>query len=269
MKSAFSRRYRRRSKPARTEGTFFKKESQETFFSGPEHDNFFQPATTSLPAQPVQRSGEDESKVQRAEKKEEEKVQKAEEKKEEKVMKMGEKKEEEKVQKAEDKKEEKVMKMGDKKEEEKVQKAEDKKEEKVMKMEEKKEEEKVQKAEEKKEEEKVHKKESGAPAGGAKTVSNYIGTLNGKGQSLPAQANEFYSSRMGYDFSNVKLHTDKQAAQTAKDINAKAYTTGNNIVFNEGQYNLESGDGKKLMAHELTHVIQQDKSTDHDAAKNS
>ena len=229
MKPAFSRRYRRRSKPSRLEGTFFKKESQDTFFSGPEHDNFFQPVVNKGVPQTVQKSGEEENKAQRTEEKKEEKVNRAEDKKEEKVMKMEEKKEEEKVQKKEEKKEE----------------------EKVMKM------------EEKKEEEKVHKKEAGATAGGGKSLSNYIGSLSSKGQSLPAKTNEYFSSRMGYDFSDVKVHTDKEAAETAREINAKAYTVGNNIVFNEGQCNEDSGDGKKLLAHELTHVMQQDKSGNH------
>jgi hypothetical protein len=195
--------------------------------------------------------------VQRTEEKKEEKVNRAEDKKEEKVMKMEEKKEEEKVHKKEEKKEEeKVMKMEEKKEEEKVHKKEEKKEE-----------EKVMKMEEKKEEEKVHKKETGGSAGGGKSLSNYIGSLNSKGQPLPAKTNEYFSSRMGYDFSDVKVHTDKEAAETAREINAKAYTVGNNIVFNEGQCNEDSGDGKKLMAHELTHVIQQDKSNNHTTEK--
>ncbi|NOT50468.1 MAG: hypothetical protein HOP10_04230, partial [Chitinophagaceae bacterium] len=77
MKPVFSRRYRRRSKPARTEGPFFKKESQESFFSGPEHDNFFQPAVTTQPSPAVQKS-EDDGVQRQAEKKEEEKVQKKE-----------------------------------------------------------------------------------------------------------------------------------------------------------------------------------------------
>lgn len=225
MRPAFSRRYRRRGATKKTENPFFKKEGgQESFFSGPEHDNFFQPAVTSQSSQAIQKS-EEENVQRQAEKKEEEKVQKKEEKKEE-----------EKVQKKEDKKEdEKVQKMGDKKEEEKVQKMGDKKEE-----------------------EKVQKKETGVSSSGSKSLGNYIGSLNGKGQALPSQANEFFSSQMGYDFSDVKVHTDKEAAESAKDINAKAYTTGSNVVFNEGQYNVESTEGKKLMAHELTHVIQQD-----------
>ena len=62
---------------------------------------------------------------------------------------------------------------------------------------------------------------------------------------------------MGSDFSNVKVHTDSEAARSAQEINAKAYAVGNNIVFNEGQCDIESNEGKKLMAHELTHVMQQ------------
>lgn len=224
MKPAFSRRYRRRNKTPRSETPFFKKEGQESFLSGPQHDSFFQPVITAQPSPAVQKT-EDDTIQRQAEKKEEEKVQKKEEKKEE----------------------EKVQKMEEKKDEEKVQKKEDKKEE-----------EKVQKMEEKKEEEKVNKKEAGAPAAGTKSPGTYINSLSGKGQALPAQANDFFSSRMGYDFSDVKVHTDKEAADSAKDINAQAYTTGNNIVFGEGKYNIGSEDGKKLMAHELTHVIQQD-----------
>ena len=131
-------------------------------------------------------------------------------------------------------------------EEKKVQRAEDKKEE-----------EKVMKMEDKKEEEKIQKKESNTSQHAGKNVNNYIGSLNGKGQPLSPSANNFFSSRMGYDFSSVKVHSDKEAGDSAKGINAKAYTIGNNVVFNEGQYNTASGEGKRLMAHELTHVMQQ------------
>lgn len=129
-----------------------------------------------------------------------------------------------------------------------------------MRAEDNKKEEKVQRApEEKKEEDKtVQKKETSA--GGTtstKSAGSYISSLPGKGQSLSPVVNRFYSSRMGYDFSNVKIHTDKEAGTSAKQLNAKAYTTGNNIVFNEGEYNTSTGEGKRLMAHELTHVIQQ------------
>ena len=252
MKPAFTRRYRRRNTPSRSEGTFFKKESQQeqSFFGESSHDPFFQP--TVAPAQIIQRKCdkcEEDKKMQRAEDKKEE---------DKKVMKKAEKKEEEKVMKKEDKKEkEKVMRTEDKKEEEKAQRQPEKKEEeKIHRAADKKEEEKVMKMEEKKEEDKVHKKEAGTSTSSGKGVSNYISSLNGKGNPLPPQSNHFFSSKMGYDFSDVKIHTDKEAAESAKAINAKAYTIGNNVVFNEGQYNTESGEGKKLMAHELAHVFQ-------------
>lgn len=119
------------------------------------------------------------------------------------------------------------------------------------------EEKKVQRAEDKKEEEKIQKKDAGTSSYSGKSLNNYVSSLSGKGQPLSSQANYFFSSKMGYDFSDVRVHNDKAAAESAKDVNAKAYTVGNNIVFNEGQYNMESSVGKRLMAHELTHVIQQ------------
>ncbi len=162
---------------------------------------------------------------------------------------------EEKVQRTTDKKED-LSSVASAKEEEKLQKKEDKKEEKLMKKEEK---EDLSSEASAKEEDKLQKKEAAGSSASQGTVSGYISSLSSKGNPLPAQANQFFSSRMGYDFSHVKVHTDKEAATSAKEVNAKAYTIGNHVVFNEGQYNTESGDGKKLMAHELVHVIQQDK----------
>jgi|GEM_PF-2764143 len=135
----------------------------------------------------------------------------------------------------------------EKKEEKKLQRSPEKKEE----------EKKLQRQTEKKEEEKVQKKEGSAgttvtpPA-----ASAYISSINGKGQSMDAQVRSFYENRMGADFSAVKIHTDKDAAESAKDINAKAYTVGNDIVFNDGRYDTNSDEGRKLVAHELTHVMQ-------------
>jgi len=160
---------------------------------------------------------------------------------------------------AECEKEEKIQRTTGKKEEEKLQKKEDKKEEdKLQKKEEKKEDEKLMKKEEQKEEEKVQKKEVAGSSGSQGSVSNYVSSLSSKGNPIPAEANQFFSSRMGYDFSHVKVHTDQEAVASAKEVNAKAYSIGNHVVFNEGQYNTASNEGKKLMAHELTHVVQQD-----------
>jgi hypothetical protein len=79
----------------------------------------------------------------------------------------------------------------------------------------------------------------------------------GSGQPLPASTRAFFEPRFGCDFSGVRIHTDEHAASSAKSINALAYTIGRNIVFAEGNYSLESGPGRKLLAHELTHVTQQ------------
>jgi hypothetical protein len=139
--------------------------------------------------------------------------------------------------------------------EEKLQRSADKKEEeKVMKKEDKREEEKVMKKEEKKEE-KINKKE--AVASTDTTASNYIGSINGKGQSMDAGVQSYYENRIGTDFSDVKIHTAKDAADSAKDINAQAYAYGNHIVFGEGKYQPETNEGKHLLAHELAHVVQQ------------
>lgn len=107
-------------------------------------------------------------------------------------------------------------------------------------------------------EEKVHRKES-SPSGGQQNgdLDNYVVSLGSSGQALPENSREFFEPRFGHDLSNVRIHTDSVAAKSAQSINALAYTTGNNIVFNSGQYAPESDSGKKLMAHELTHVLQQ------------
>jgi hypothetical protein len=87
-------------------------------------------------------------------------------------------------------------------------------------------------------------------------TENYISSLSG-GESLSKKDKTFFESRMGYDLSNVRLHTDSKAAQSAQSINALAYTSGNNIVFDNNQYQPATESGKKLLAHELTHVVQQ------------
>ena len=74
---------------------------------------------------------------------------------------------------------------------------------------------------------------------------------------MPESSRNFFEPRFGHDFSNVRLHTDTIATKSAQSINALAYTSGNNIVFNSGYYSPESDSGKRLMAHELTHTLQQ------------
>ncbi len=109
-----------------------------------------------------------------------------------------------------------------------------------------------------KEEEKVKRKEiSNEEATAGNNLENYVGSLNNGGQPLSNEARSFYEPRFGYNFSNVKVHTDTVAAKSAQSINALAYTSGNNIVFNNSQYSPNTDSGKRLLGHELTHVVQQ------------
>jgi Domain of unknown function (DUF4157) len=88
-------------------------------------------------------------------------------------------------------------------------------------------------------------------------LESYVANLNGGGQQLPNEIRNFYEPRFRYDFSNVRVHTDPVAAKSAQSINALAYTSGGNIVFNSGQYSPDTDSGKRLLGHELTHVLQQ------------
>ncbi|MEJ7766430.1 MAG: DUF4157 domain-containing protein, partial [Chitinophagaceae bacterium] len=106
-------------------------------------------------------------------------------------------------------------------------------------------------------EKKLSKKEASTSQIDTASTSAYIHSLNGKGQALPGSSQQFFGERMNNDFSEVRIHTGSEAEQSATAINAKAYTVDNHIVFNQGQYSPSSGEGKKLLAHELTHVVQQ------------
>jgi hypothetical protein len=81
--------------------------------------------------------------------------------------------------------------------------------------------------------------------------------IHSTGTGLDDATRSFMESRLGYDFKDVKVHTDTLAAKSAQSINALAYTSGNDIVFNAGQYLPGTESGKRLLAHELTHVVQQ------------
>ncbi|WP_205702968.1 eCIS core domain-containing protein [Botryobacter ruber] len=81
--------------------------------------------------------------------------------------------------------------------------------------------------------------------------------LKATGNYLDTGTREFMEARFGSDFSSVKVHTNAAAAQSAQSVSALAYTSGNNIVFNKGQYAPATPVGRRLLAHELTHVLQQ------------
>jgi Domain of unknown function (DUF4157) len=89
-------------------------------------------------------------------------------------------------------------------------------------------------------------------------LQNQIHLLKGSGQQLPKSTRNFFEPRFSADFSYVQVHTGAQESNIAKSINARAFTTGQDVVFGNGEYSPNSSKGKKLLAHELTHVIQQD-----------
>lgn len=81
--------------------------------------------------------------------------------------------------------------------------------------------------------------------------------LHSSGQPLDAATRAFMEPRFGHDFSQVRVHTDARAAESARTVNALAYTVGRDVVFGKGQYVPTTIAGQRLLAHELTHVVQQ------------
>ncbi len=81
--------------------------------------------------------------------------------------------------------------------------------------------------------------------------------IAGAGQPLDPQARAQMESHLGHDFGRVRVHTDARAAESARAVNASAYTVGQQVVFASGKYQPRTSEGRRLLAHELTHVAQQ------------
>lgn len=107
---------------------------------------------------------------------------------------------------------------------------------------------------EKKKKKPVMKKEKGHAA---PSVEAELEAQSGKGSPLPARTLAEMSHSFGVDLSAVRIHHDAAAATLCNELNAQAFTHGWDIYFNEGKFNPESEEGKRLLAHELTHVVQQ------------
>ncbi len=88
-------------------------------------------------------------------------------------------------------------------------------------------------------------------------LESKIQSRRGTGQPLPKSIRAFMEPRFGADFSGVRVHTDSSAVQMNKELGAQAFTHGNDVYFNSGKFNPGSSSGKELLAHELTHTIQQ------------
>src|SRR6185437_3441378 len=85
--------------------------------------------------------------------------------------------------------------------------------------------------------------------------------LRSPGQKLDQNVRNFMEPRFSHDFSGVRVHTGPHAAESARAVGATAYTVGNNIVFDSGHFSPSTNDGRRLLAHELTHVVQQGNNT--------
>ncbi len=122
----------------------------------------------------------------------------------------------------------------------------------------------LQRQEEPEEEEEAEEEEIIQPKGGLSQIPELISDLESRikslksgGQPLPKSVRAFFEPRFGHDFTQVRVHTDTLGAKSARAVNAKAYTLGRDIVFGAGQYAPKTTVGKELLAHELTHVVQQ------------
>jgi hypothetical protein len=97
-----------------------------------------------------------------------------------------------------------------------------------------------------------------APSASPSTVPPIVhDVLRSSGRPLDDHTRAFMESLLGHDFSQVRVHTDARAAASAQIVNARAYTVGTNVVFNEGGFAPDTAGGRSLLAHELTHVVQQ------------
>jgi len=107
-----------------------------------------------------------------------------------------------------------------------------------------------------KEEISVSRKADDVTGGAAPTSVHSV--IRSPGEPLSASARAFFEPRFGQNLSQVRVHVDPEAQQSARDVNALAYTVGSHVVFGTGRYAPGTSDGQRLLAHELTHVVQQD-----------
>ncbi len=98
------------------------------------------------------------------------------------------------------------------------------------------------------------------PSGPAPAAVHQV--LGSPGRALAQSSRGFFEQRFGHDFGRVRVHDDARAAESARSVEAAAYTVGQHIVFDEGNFNPGSSQGRELMAHELAHTVQQDQSMD-------
>ena len=104
----------------------------------------------------------------------------------------------------------------------------------------------------------MRKAEGGGGFETSPQFSSQLANTRGGGHVMPTETQSFMESRFGRDFSHVRLHTDGTAADMSAGIQAKAFTHGSDIYFNRGEYSPNTEGGRRLLAHELTHTVQQE-----------
>ena len=107
------------------------------------------------------------------------------------------------------------------------------------------------------EEERLQKKQAGPQVAASEAPASVNEALRSPGQPLDAATRAYFEQRFGRDFSHVRVHTDASAAQSARDVDALAYTVGRDVVFAPNQFTSATKAGRLLLAHELAHVVQQ------------
>ncbi|MDF1515867.1 MAG: DUF4157 domain-containing protein, partial [Anaerolineae bacterium] len=96
----------------------------------------------------------------------------------------------------------------------------------------------------------------------SESVENQVQRARQGGDALDTNTRSKMEGGFGYDFNNVQIHNDSTADNVSKQLNAEAFTLNNDIFFRSGRYNPTSTQGQDLLAHELTHVVQQGAATD-------
>lgn len=130
----------------------------------------------------------------------------------------------------------------------------------------KKEEEEIQEKEEEDSESSL-RKSADYDTEGSSGIENSLASSKGGGDPLPSDTQSEMESGFGADFSGVRVHNDSNAVQMNQDLGSQAFTNGSDIYFNEGNYDTESDSGKHLLAHELTHTVQQGASPSSDTVQ--
>lgn len=192
---------------------------------------------------------EEEQSVQKAEKEEEKTIQKADKEEEKTIQKEGKEEDEKSVQKAEKEEEVESVQKAGKEEEEPVSKASDKEDENPIQA--------KLKIHRKEMDSELRENEKENSPGARPSLEDRLKMRKGMGMPIPDEVRMEMEQKFGQSFGDVRIHTDGEAASMCDQVNALAFTYGNDIYFGAGRFNGQTSEGKELLAHELTHVVQQ------------